>query len=401
MKGSYLARPTGRVRALWRQGRGQVLLFVALGWLLSFGVRMTFPALLPNIRTDLDLSLTEAGFVLTALWIAFGVMQFPGGMLSDKLGERVVLAGSTALSMVGIGIIVVGQTWVLFLLGTVLFGFATGFFATPRITVLTNTFDEHSSTAIGITSASGNIGNVILPISAGMLAVALGWRIGFAVTLPLFILTTIALWRVIPKNVSEPRSEPLLSIDTAGRLRAGLVVRPIIIGGVALSAMAFIFQGMTGFYPTYLVIEKGFGEGLAATVFGLFFAMSIITQVLAGIGAVRFGSRLILFACAGTGIVGLASLPYVSSITQIVLLTLLLSVVSGFWPVMHTFLVRQLPAEVEGSGLGLIRTIQQVVGAAGPMMVGVLADAGLFDEAFLVLAGLGAVATGLCLRLPR
>jgi hypothetical protein len=45
-----------------------------------------------------------------------------------------------------------------------------------------------------------------------------------------------------------------------------------------------------------------------------------------------------------------------------------------------------LPEEFRGSGLGLLRSAYFLISAAGPWSIGLMADRGLFDEAFLCLA---------------
>lgn len=42
-------------------GRGWILLAISIGNLLSLGIRVAFPALLPDIRTEFQLTNTTAG----------------------------------------------------------------------------------------------------------------------------------------------------------------------------------------------------------------------------------------------------------------------------------------------------------------------------------------------------
>lgn len=72
---------------------------------------------------------------------------------------------------------------------------------------------------------------------------------------------------------------------------------------------------------------------------------------------------------------------------MVVRLTVLLGAQLGFWPVANSHVIDLLPDAVQGSGFGLIRTSYLVLAASAPAGIGVLADAGLFDEAFLLLAG--------------
>lgn len=81
-------------------GNGWILVIVAVGWFLVFGTRFIFPALLPQITTIFEISNTVAGATISAVWVAYAAVQFPAGLLTDRLGERIVLAAST-LAAVG------------------------------------------------------------------------------------------------------------------------------------------------------------------------------------------------------------------------------------------------------------------------------------------------------------
>jgi hypothetical protein len=59
-----------------------------------------------------------------------------------------------------------------------------------------------------------------------------------------------------------------------------------------------------------------------------------------------------------------------------------------------------MPASIQASGFGLIRTLYLVFAAATPAGIGLLADAGLFDEAFVGLAGAALVSLAVGRRLP-
>jgi sugar phosphate permease len=59
-----------------------------------------------------------------------------------------------------------------------------------------------------------------------------------------------------------------------------------------------------------------------------------------------------------------------------------------------------LPEELQGTAWGLLRTCFFLIGATGSTFVGALADAGFFDEAFLALGVITAVAALLYTVLP-
>ncbi|PSP71538.1 MFS transporter, partial [Halobacteriales archaeon QH_6_68_27] len=79
------------VAGLRGEGRGWLLLSVAVGWFFVLGMRFAVPGILPTITDDFTVSASEAGLAVTVLWVTYAAMQFPAGYFADRLGERVLL----------------------------------------------------------------------------------------------------------------------------------------------------------------------------------------------------------------------------------------------------------------------------------------------------------------------
>lgn len=396
---------TSRVRTvrdvLWSNGRGWILTSVGVGWLLALGVRLTFPALLPAIRAEFGMDLTTAGFLLTGLWFAYAIGQLPGGILGDRIGERNTLVGGIAIATLTVVIVVVSTSERWFVTGTILFGLTTGLFATTRFTVISDIYPEHDSTALGLTASAGNLGAALLPVIAGFIAAVATWRLGFGVTIPLFIIVVIGLWRVVPKRTSGPNSAvDRVTRASARRVLRGVTRRSTLLAGGSMLLLSVIYNGFTGFYPTYLVTEKGLSPSMAATLFGLFFALGVVVQPFVGAIGDRVGARQTMAAAAGISGVALVILPVIHGLIGLVGITVLVSLQLGFWPVAQAYMIKSLPVEIQGSGFGLLRTTYLLVSSSGPAIVGALADAGYFDGAFVLLAGAAGAGVVLCIGLP-
>ncbi len=391
----------GPFRDLWTEGRGTILLIVSVGWLVSIGVRLVYPALLPSIRADLELSLTMAGLILTVLWVCYSIMQFPGGLLADRIGERAVLVGSTALTGVGIGWVVVSVGQLSFFLGTIAVGFGTGLYATTRVTVLSDIYPERSGTALGFIQAFGNIGTTILPPIAGFLAVVVSWRLGLGFLLPIALVVAAALWFVVPaRTSSEDIVVESISRETFSELASGLNDRGVLLATAGMFLVSVVYQSFTGFYPTYLVLEKGFSEGFAALLYGGFFAVGIVSQLASGPSGDIIGMRRTLIGSLALATVALFALPFVDNLAMILLVSAMLSAQLAYWPVANAYTVEVMPPEIQGTGFGLVRTVYLLLASIGPVLVGWFGDAGMLNTAFLALAGCAALALVTCWYLP-
>ncbi|MFC5135785.1 MULTISPECIES: MFS transporter [Haloferacaceae] len=388
--------------------RTPVLIAVAGGWFLSLGVRLVYPAVIPHLRTAYGISLSTAGLLLTVLWLAYAVGQLPGGVLSDRFGERAVLVASTLVSGAVLGLVVVAGVVELLFAATALFGLSTALYGVSRFTILSAVYPDNDGTAIGITMAAGDLGNTVLPPFAGFLAVTFAWQFGFAFAIPGFLIAAVALFVTLPKpnggsGTADPDgTAPLRRAVETGRTVAGaLRSRPVIVV-TAIQTLAYCaWQAFTGFYPTYLIDVKGLAPTTATLLFGGFFAMGVAVKPVTGRAYDLYGARRTLPVVLAVATVSLAVLPSVASLPGLAVLTLGLSGLLGYSTATLSYLTSALPPAVRGSGLGVLRTGYMGIGAGSPVVAGALADAGFFDEVFLLSSGLALVAAGCCLFLPR
>lgn len=386
-------------RFVMEDNRSSVLLVVAAGWFLSIGVRMIYPVLLPYLRTGYDLDLSTAGLLLTMLWGAYAVGQLPGGVLTDRFGERTVLAGSTLTSALMLTLVVTAGSAVVLFATTALFGFATALYGVARYTAVSKVFPDRDGAAIGVTLAAGNLGNIILPASAGTIAAAFVWQFGLGLPIPVFILVAVLLWSLVPQ-IGEESTDHTFSMNTARHILAELR-RPAVLLVAAVLVLGFgVWQTVTGFYPTYLIEVKGLSPTVATSLFSFFFGLAVIIQPLSGVIYDWLGIRRTLPLFLGTTIVGLVLLPLVDGTWPLIGVTVLLSCMTSTIAVTMPYLTDLLSKEIQGTALGILRTTYMLIGATAPALFGTLADLGHFDIGFFALATLVGMMLALVTLLP-
>lgn len=400
-----MIRPLVQVRGaasdLTSDGRGFILLSVASGWFLSLGVRLVYPVLIPYLRVDFGLSLGTAGLLLTVLWFAYAVGQLPAGILTDRIGEKLTLVGSTVISAILLFFIFFTSTWLVLLLATILYGLGTALYGVARFTIMSAIYPNRDGLAIGFTMAAGQLGNSILPPVAGLLAGAFTWQFGFGFAIPLFLSVALALWISVPDTGLKTNAVDSLALDTFLYVLSGLKRRSIMTVFFIQVLTVSVWQAFVGFYPTYLIEGKGVSATFATIMFGMFFAVGVVAQLGAGSAYDRWGIRRSLPAVLGIPLVGFVFLPGAAGRPELVVVTLLVSGISGYGTITMAYLTREMPADMEGTGLGFLRTGYIMVGAVSPFLFGTLADRGYFDEAFYLLAVLTALAILVCVALPR
>ena len=403
------------LRELRGDGRGWTLLAIAAGWVFVLGGRFLVPAVLPQVKTAFSVGDVGVGVAITIIWAAYGLMQTPAGLLVDRIGERRLLAGSVILTATSVVVIGVAPAFLAFLVGCAGFGLATGLYGPARGTALSRTFPDHDGAAIGATLAAGSIGSAILPLAAGALVGTVGWRLlvgGLAVP---FVAAGVLIWAVVPSfssgdsaladtastdDVAAADNEPPSDGIPVGDVIAAIRTRQVAIAVTALTLMTFVFQGVSAFYVTYLTSVGEFAQSTAAAMFALVFVGGAVAQVVSGSLADSFGDRPVLVVVAAATVPVLAVIPLLDSVIAVAIASLLLGVRLGVPAVANAYIIAVLPESVTGTAWGVIRTTSFLLAATGSTVVGVFADRGLFDEAFVVLAGVTAVGTLLYTRLP-
>jgi predicted MFS family arabinose efflux permease len=386
------ARRTGRL--LVSNGRGLPLSAVAAAWFLALGARFVVPSVLPTVRADLGFDNATAGLLLTGLWGSYALMQFPSGLLTDRIGERRILVVATVLG--GVAVAALGTTAGLatFAAGIVLYGLGTGLYATPRVMVVSRLYPDRSDTALGVVFAAGNVGNTVLPAAAGVVATTVGWRVGFLALAPLFFLVAVGLAAAVPEN-GETDADPESARDGIRELRRP----PVLVVTVALILFAFGYQGLVGFLPTYLVEAKAASPETASLAFGGFFAVGLLAQVVSGGVAAAYGRRTLLVGTVAVAVAGVAALTTLPP-TAALVLTPVLGVQLGVWPVLNAYAYDALSTGARGGGFGFLRTVYLLLGSTGPIVVGTLFDAGRASAGVALCAATFGVVILVCARLP-
>jgi MFS family permease len=324
----------------------------------------------------------------------------PGGILADKFGERRILVVSTVISAGTIAFVAAATSAPVLFAATTLFGLGTALYGVSRFTALSEIYPDNDGSAIGVTMAAGEAGNVVMPALAGVVAAAVAWQLGFGIAVPLFVLVGVGLWLFVPERTADDESAIDSVSADAARYIFEEISRPSILLVGLLQILGYsIWQAFTGFYPTYLIEVKGFSSSVAAGLFALFFATGIVVQPVSGTAYDRIGLNRILPIIMGLTAVGMVAVSFVESFWAVVAATAVLSSLLGQATVTLSYITSALPRDMRGTGLGAIRTVYMGLGAASPILFGAFADRGFFDEGFLVLAAVAAVVSLLSLRI--
>jgi predicted MFS family arabinose efflux permease len=367
--------------------RWRMLAVVSLGWAALQWGRFLLPPLLPRIQASLSLSSAAVGLALAAFTLVYALVQYPSGTYSDSLSRATLLVPGFLVILAGFAFVGIAVHPALFLVGILLVGVGKGLFASPSRALLSDLFADRPGRALGIYSAGTDIGG-LLASGLAILVIGTTWRAAFVPVLVCLGLMG-ALFVVWNRESYILRRERLAVGDTVRRVVATRDQRERL---AAYALFFFAIGGLINFFPTLLVVN-GFSETLASGVYALVFVVGMVTKPVGGAVSDRYPRLLVSIGALLFSVAGLAVVLLTGSLAAVAAGTVVMAV--GYktqFPIVDSVVMDAAPDGSVGGDLGAARGLFLTTNAAGPGVVGVLAQFYSYTVAFWVLAATIALA---------
>lgn len=269
-----------------------------------------------------------------------------------------------------------------------------------RYTALADLYPDRIGTATGVSLASADAGQSVVPPLAGIIAVATLWEAGLGFAIPLFLVAGAAIWRYVPtltstRNIGGAATEQIRIISSS--LRAP----PILLGTAILAVYLSLWVAFSSFYPTYLIDVKSQSATVTGILFGLFFGLGVLVKPFAGTAFDNLDVGRSFIVIGGVSGIALMGFPLAERTSTILLLTVLVAPVLGSGTISMSLILEELPDEIQGSGFGLIRMVTMLAASLSPAVFGFVAERGFFDAGFVTLGLLAWTMIPLALLLSR
>jgi MFS family permease len=296
--------------------------------------------------------------------------------------------------------VVVAPTAVVLFVATAFAGLGQSLYPIARITILSSIYPDRIGSALGVTMAMGDLGQTVIPPVAGMVAVTISWEFGMVFLIPILVLVAFMLWIALPQTEPTESAVDTLSVESFRYVFGELRRSNLVFVALILFLYILVWQSFTGFYPTYLAEVKRMSSSTAGLIFSVFFAFGVVVKPLAGAAYDRIGMRNALILVLIGPMVGFAALPFITGFWPLVGVTAIVSTMLGSGAITQSYLSDSLSEDIEGTGLGVVRTAVSSLGASGPVLFGMVADRGYFDEGYVLLALVTGLVIILTYRLP-
>ena len=304
---------------------GLALAVISLAQLMLVLDELIVNTALPHIQRALHFSGTGLEWVVTGYAVAFGGLLLLGGRAGDSLGRRRMLRSGIAVftvaSLLG-GL--AALSWQL-IAARVLQGAGAALAAPAALSLITVTFPEgkQRTRALGVYAAMTGMGGGVGLIAGGLLTTYASWRWVFFVNVPLGVALAVGARYALPESERHARRWDLPGAVT-GTAGFGLLIYGLtraatgpdgvshwgdaptiaVLAGAAVALVAFVVieaRTRQPLLPLWIFADRNRAGVylillcLATTFFGMFFFLTLFTQVVWGYSALRGGLAYLPF----------------------------------------------------------------------------------------------------------
>jgi MFS transporter, FSR family, fosmidomycin resistance protein len=354
--------------------------------------------MLPIWQAEFGLGYGELGLMRGLFAGTMATFQIPAGLVAERLGTPMVLAGGTALAGLGYCLAGASAGFALLLVALVIGGLGASTQHPLASALMAHAFaGARSMKALGTYNFAGDIGKMTVPAVASVMLVAMPWRPVLALIGACGLVAAAAIYLLTPRYSAEPKAttqDATVNVATsAGRSR---LAYPVLVSiGVLDSATR---MGFLLFLP-FVLTEKGASLPTVGLALTLVFAGGAVGKLVCAFIGARIGAIATVWLTEGlTAVVIVALLPLPLE-AALVLLPLIGIALNGTSSVLYGSVPDLVTPEWRARAFSIFYTGTIGSGAIAPVLYGFVGDLLGVPAALLVVAGVVTLTLPLSLAL--
>lgn len=359
------------------------LILISLAWLLIFAGRLTPSTLLVQIMNELQITDVQAGIAFSGMWLFYGILQFPSGVLSDAMGRKKIIL----FSLIGFSVACVlsglNINFVMVVLTFSLLGFASGLLPSPSFTMIAELFGPRKGQAFGIHSSIGSVSGFI-PVILPFMAVMIGWRNIFFILGVFGMSLSYFIYRYVHESLQNRENQSYMT-----RLKNGVASitdKEVFFMFIINLVISFAWMGMLSWFPAYIQQEKGFGPEVAGLLFAVVLSGGLLLKPIIGYLSDKTNRLLILALLTLFASVSMYLLTVSFSVVMLAVVSFLFAQTAAFYPVRTSYLMDLWPSSSSGANFGVFRSLIILLGSPIPAIIGWAKETYGFDMVLHIIA---------------
>jgi len=330
------------------------------------------PPVLSLIIQDFGISHAEAGLTMALCGLPGVFLLIPLSLYLPRIGNKRTGIISIVITIVGIAITALANSFPLFLIGRTIMGIGAVSLPVVGTQGVAQWFVKHRlGLAMGIYTIVYPLGAVIALTSFGAMGIALGWRAIMWLVLGINIIALllfIRYFRTPSEDVAQTDRKQVMPLSTLFKIGWPIWVLAILWGFSSLCN-----NSLMTFMPDFL-FQSGFDLKLAGSVTAIIMVCGLFFSPLAGFLADRIKHREVLVV-AGALFCFFALFMMPLDINNIIFYVILIGIfLSSFAPTVFSIAPSLVKLEAMPLAYASIATCSYVGMFVGPYLTGIIRD---------------------------
>lgn len=364
-----------------------ILLMISFSHLLNDTIQSLIPAIYPLVKDSYSLSFSQIGIITLTFQLAASLLQPFVGFYTDKRPQPFSLAVGMGLTLIGLVVLALNNSYLVLLLSVALIGFGSSVFHPEASKVAFMASGGRRGLAQSIFQVGGNAGSALGPLLAAAIIVPFGqtYILWFSLLALLAIMLLVGVGRWYSGNKHLIKSKSSKGAGDTPALSKRTITFSILILLVLIFSKYFYMACISSYY-TFYVMDKFNVSVQDSQIYLFVFLLAVAAGTLLGgpLGD-RFGRKYIIwFSILGAAPFTLL-LPYVSLFWTSVLTVFIGLILASAFSAILVYAQELLPGKV-GMVAGLFFGFAFGMGGLGSALLGSLADHTSIQYVFKVCA---------------
>ncbi|MFV1497220.1 MFS transporter [Phaeobacter sp. JH20_02] len=340
---------------------------------------------MPAVEAEFGAGRAAASLPYTLTMIGFAVGNLVIGRLVDRFGITLALCAAAALSAVSYGLAMLAPDMLWLSAAHLFLGLGTAAGFGPLIADISHWFQRRRGIAVALVASGNYLSGAIWPTALADMLAESGWRSVYATLAMVTLLVVVPLSVVLRRRIPVDALGHSAAASASNAARAGLSPRQLqwVLGLAGVGCC--VAMSMPQVHIVAYCVGLGYGPTVGAEMLSLMLLGGVVSRVISGLVADRFGGvRTLLVGSILQCIALFLYLPY-DGMVSLYLVSAIFGLAQGGIVPSYALVVREyMPPEEAGTRVGFVMMMTILGMALGGWMSGWIYDvSGSYQLAFV------------------
>ncbi|UWR96774.1 MFS transporter [Phaeobacter inhibens] len=340
---------------------------------------------MPAVEVEFGADRASASLPYTLTMIGFAVGNLVIGRLVDRFGITLALCAAALLSGISYGLAMLAPDMIWLSAAHLFLGLGTAAGFGPLIADISHWFQRRRGIAVALVASGNYLSGAIWPTALADMLAESGWRSVYATLAVVTLLVVVPLSLVLRRRIAFDAQGDSAAVSASNAARVGLSPRQLqwILGLAGIGCC--VAMSMPQVHIVAYCVGLGYGPTVGAEMLSLMLLGGVVSRVISGLVADRFGGvRTLLVGSILQCIALFLYLPY-DGMVSLYLVSAIFGLAQGGIVPSYALVVREyMPPEEAGTRVGFVMMMTILGMALGGWMSGWIYDvSGSYQLAFV------------------